>query len=252
MSGPLHNPVDPACPCLSCMADPLGRQERSAVSRLAHNPALFDPYGPLPGERGKTPPMETLPTMDGTLHNPRDARCECLTCVTNRSYRPGLDAVSLSSPQKPAGPPLLLPSGQSDPRQGHEERRAPPAPADPGVRFDGGKFRFDLLPMGPITELVNVLGYGSRKYQDDNWRKGLPYKATWGAMIRHAVKWYAGEQIDEESGCRHLAMVMWNAMVLLEFEMQGRTDLDDRPKGAPLPPINTTQPPISMKSQGIK
>lgn len=116
-----------------------------------------------------------------------------------------------------------------------------------GARFNAGKTRWDLLAWGPLTEVANVATYGSIKYAEENWRAGLKYKETFGSMMRHAVSWFLGEERDPESGCHHLAHVIWNAMVLLEFIMEGRTDLDNRPAMAPYPTTeNIKSPPVRM------
>jgi len=96
---------------------------------------------------------------------------------------------------------------------------------------------------------VGLLDIWNREYDDDNWRKGLKYRDCFRAILSHGFKWFAGERTDPESGCHHLAHVMWNAMVLIEFDMIGRTDLDDRVvKGAPLSPVsNIKEPPQKLK-----
>lgn len=121
-----------------------------------------------------------------------------------------------------------------------------------GDRFNIGKARWDLLPFGPLSELVNVFTYGSKKYADNNWRKGLKFTETFAAMMRHAACWMLGETRDPESGCHHLAHVAWNALVLIEFQELGKLDCDDRVKGAM--PITSTmvikEPPA--KVNGVK
>jgi hypothetical protein len=99
-----------------------------------------------------------------------------------------------------------------------------------GMRFNSGKVRLDLLPFGAISEVANVSTYGSRKYDDENWRKGLKFKDTYRAILSHAFKWFTGEQYDPESGCHHLAHAAWNCLAIVEFELLNRTELDDRLK----------------------
>jgi hypothetical protein len=48
----------------------------------------------------------------------------------------------------------------------------------------------------------------------------------WVMETRHAT-WDPGEDIDEESGCLHLAMIAWNAITLLEY-FRTNTGVDDR------------------------
>ena len=39
------------------------------------------------------------------------------------------------------------------------------------MKHDENKARWDLLPMGATSEIVDVLTYGAKKYAPDNWRK---------------------------------------------------------------------------------
>ncbi len=87
------------------------------------------------------------------------------------------------------------------------------------ARFSKGKVRHDLIPSWPIDEVAKVYTYGTIKYDDDNWRKGLAWKKNViGSMLRHIWKWIRGEQLDEESGCHHLAMAVWQCFALMEYE----------------------------------
>lgn len=112
-----------------------------------------------------------------------------------------------------------------------------------GDRFNVGKSRWDLVPWGPLSELVNVYTYGSKKYADNNWRKGLKFSDTFAALQRHLMAWYSGESRDSESNCHHLAHVAWNAFTLIELEFLGK-GVDDRVKDAmPLAPVSLIKEP---------
>jgi hypothetical protein len=96
------------------------------------------------------------------------------------------------------------------------------------ARFSEGKIRHDLIPGWPIDEVAKVYTYGTNKYDDDNWRKGLAWKKNViGPLFRHLWKWVRGEIIDEESGCHHLAMAVWQCFALMEYERCG-VGQDDR------------------------
>lgn len=100
---------------------------------------------------------------------------------------------------------------------------------DRGDRHNAGKPRMSLLPPGPIIEVMRVAEYGSRKYADRNWEKGLSYSEILDCLFRHALKWMGRERMDQESNCHHLAHVVWNALALMQMEVS-RPDLDDRSK----------------------
>jgi hypothetical protein len=87
-----------------------------------------------------------------------------------------------------------------------------------GVKYDNDKPRWDLLPMGPVEEVVKVLTYGARKYDDENWRKVDNQRSRYyAAAMRHIVAWWRGEKLDPETGYSHLA----HAMCCLIFLMEG-------------------------------
>ena len=97
-----------------------------------------------------------------------------------------------------------------------------------GARFIEGKTRHDLVPASSLDELAKVYTYGTIKYDDDNWWKGLKWKkGVIGSLLRHLWSWIRGEKLDEESNCHHLAMVVWGCFTLMEYERHG-IGIDDR------------------------
>ncbi|MGD2072877.1 MAG: DUF5664 domain-containing protein [Candidatus Thorarchaeota archaeon] len=86
------------------------------------------------------------------------------------------------------------------------------------ARFDIGKIRHDLIPPYPLDELAKVYTYGTNKYDEDNYLKGMKWRKVIGPLLRHLWKWIRGKQIDEESNCHHLAMVVWQCFTLMMYE----------------------------------
>jgi hypothetical protein len=76
--------------------------------------------------------------------------------------------------------------------------------------------RFDLLPPKALYEVAEHYGRGAEKYSDDNWRKGYDWSLSYAAMQRHAHKFWAGEDLDPETGTHHLAAVVFHALTILE------------------------------------
>lgn len=102
-------------------------------------------------------------------------------------------------------------------------------PGEGGTKHDSGKLRYDLLPRS-LAEVVAVYTYGANKpgYGPWNWRKGLAYSRLYAALLRHlAAWWFRGERNDREHGHHHLASVVFCALNLMEFEMDGIGN-DDR------------------------
>lgn len=90
--------------------------------------------------------------------------------------------------------------------------------------------RFDLIDWRFLWELATVCGFGAKKYDDDNWRKGYDWRLSYGAMQRHQAQFWNGERNDEESGLHHLAHAAWHCMVLFVFSSLERyAKFDTRP-----------------------
>ena len=88
--------------------------------------------------------------------------------------------------------------------------------------------RFDLIPPHPLWAVATHYGVGARKYEARNWERGYEWSKSFGALQRHAVAWWAGEDIDDETGSNHLAAIVFHAFALLEFT-DTHPEFDDRP-----------------------
>jgi hypothetical protein len=100
------------------------------------------------------------------------------------------------------------------------------------VKNDQGKPRYDLLPVAPMREMAEVLEFGSRKYDANNWRSAnpVPLSRHYAAVQRHLNQWWSGEDIDPESGMRHLAHAATTLLFIMELS-KSRPQADDRFKG---------------------
>ncbi len=85
-----------------------------------------------------------------------------------------------------------------------------------GRKNDVGKVRMDLLPRELLEGTAWILTFGAKKYAAHNWRSGIDYSRVYAALQRHLVKWWDGEEADEESGQLHL----WHASCCLAFLME--------------------------------
>lgn len=103
-------------------------------------------------------------------------------------------------------------------------------PTEGAKKFDTGKLRYDLVPVGPIEDLVRVFTAGASKYGDRNWEQGLSDDRLYAALMRHIMEWRKGNRIDPEYGLPHMAHAMWNVMAIMYFEDKRTKDpekLDD-------------------------
>jgi hypothetical protein len=121
--------------------------------------------------------------------------------------------------------PLGVPSTDSI----SESKKSPsPSSINTGVKHDGTKLRYGLLPPEPLEEIIEVLEFGARKYGDYNWTGGIEFSRLWNAALRHLWAWWRGEDNDPESGRSHLAHVGCCMLFLLHHAKRKR-HLDDRP-----------------------
>lgn len=89
-----------------------------------------------------------------------------------------------------------------------------------GMKDDGGKERWDLLPWRSVEEVVKVMGHGAKKYGDNNWLHVLAAKPRYfAAAVRHLYAWWRGERYDEDSGLHHLAHCACCILFLIHFDL---------------------------------
>lgn len=107
----------------------------------------------------------------------------------------------------------------------HNPQLTKPSPS--GLKYDDGKPRYDLLDKVFLDGVATVLGFGARKYAANNWRGGINFSRLIAAAGRHLAAISNGEDIDPESGLRHVDHLGCCVMFLSNM-MATRPDLDDR------------------------
>ncbi len=96
-----------------------------------------------------------------------------------------------------------------------------------GNKLDAGKNRLDLIPPNALEEIAKIFTFGSNKYGDYNWSKGIKWSKLIGSMKRHLTKFEKGLDYDEESNLYELAHLATNAIMLLEY-YKIAPEMDDR------------------------
>ena len=87
-------------------------------------------------------------------------------------------------------------------------------------RIDG-KVRMELLPWPELEEVARVLTAGAKKYGANNWQHlDDGYNRYLGAMLRHLTEVEKGIEIDADTGCRHIAQVVCDALFMLHFKLK--------------------------------
>ena len=88
-------------------------------------------------------------------------------------------------------------------------------------------FRYDLIPVEPLKQLARHYGVGAQKYEDRNYERGYDWSLSYAAAQRHLNQFWAGEDIDEETGTPHVICAAWHCFALALFTDK-HPDLDDR------------------------
>ena len=97
--------------------------------------------------------------------------------------------------------------------------------SEQGRKYDGGKLRYDLIPVLALEETARVVTKGAEKYDDENWKLVPEGRRRYlAAAMRHIQQWRKGEIYDEEMGTHHIANAISNLMFILEKELQGWKD----------------------------
>lgn len=97
-----------------------------------------------------------------------------------------------------------------------------------GVKFDNDKPQWTLVPFKAMTEVVDVLTYGAKKYAPDNWKKVPDARRRYiDAGFRHFIAYASGEKLDPETGKSHLAHAMCCMLFLLAFDKGEHHDQSD-------------------------
>lgn len=118
--------------------------------------------------------------------------------------------------------PLNLPPATSTPKQEVDL-------ASEGTKYDSGKLPWELYAWDAAEGTVDILAYGAQKYARRNWELGMDWSRVYGALMRHMVAWWQGEDNDPETGKSHLDHAAACIMFLQAYSKRG-AGTDDRPR----------------------
>ena len=78
------------------------------------------------------------------------------------------------------------------------------------------KLRYDLIPARGIEEVNKVLTSKLEKYNENEWKKGLPWTEVLSNLKRHLNQFELGNDYTNE-GLLQMAEVAMNALILCEY-----------------------------------
>ena len=104
-----------------------------------------------------------------------------------------------------------------------------------GRKDDHGKPALHLLAPDALLGTAEVLAYGAAKYEPRNWERGMDWSRPYGALMRHMLAWWSGEDFDVGeggSGLSHLDHAACCIHFLQHYDKNDRYEaFDDRPGG---------------------
>lgn len=95
-----------------------------------------------------------------------------------------------------------------------------------GVKLDGAKAKFGLVPPDAYLAVAEVMTAGALKYSANNW-VGLELSRVLDAMERHINAFRMGEEFAADSKQHHMAHAIANAMMAYHI-VRNKPEQDDR------------------------
>ncbi len=110
-----------------------------------------------------------------------------------------------------------------------------------------GKGRMDLMPTRALFEVAKIFEEGAKKYDTNNWMKGIPLSRFFDSGMRHAYKYLRGDR-DEP----HDAMACWNFLCLIDTRMRIEEGLlPESLNDLPFNPLEVCPNPLELKETKI-
>lgn len=94
-------------------------------------------------------------------------------------------------------------------------------------RFNQGKTQVREIDPNFILGIGEVLTASRVKYEEGNWQKETKFSTPYESAQRHLLKFWNGDELDEESKCHHLLHAATNLMFLYYHQTSGK-GIDDR------------------------
>jgi hypothetical protein len=99
--------------------------------------------------------------------------------------------------------------------------------ATQGIKKDEGKPALDLIDAHFLEDVGHVLGFGARKYEPDNWKRGMALGKCLAGVLRHTFAILRGEYADPETGLSHAAHATCGLMFAHFYIRTGAVSVPD-------------------------
>jgi len=96
-----------------------------------------------------------------------------------------------------------------------------------GAKKEIKKAQLGAIDPKALLLLAEAAGYGAEKYEQYNYLKGYPWSLSFNAMMRHALAFWNGEDLDPESGLPHMVHAAWHGLAMTSF-LTRELGVDDR------------------------
>lgn len=96
-----------------------------------------------------------------------------------------------------------------------------------GLKYDQGKPDLSILPIEALEAMAAAFTYGAKKYQRNNFKKGIEVNRTLAAALRHIYAKLNKQDFDIESGVDHLGHAL-AAIAMAIYTLKHKPELDDR------------------------
>lgn len=99
-------------------------------------------------------------------------------------------------------------------------------PHSPGAKLDAGKLRAGLVldDFAHALKAVSEIGtFGANKYTPSGWLDVPDAIERYNdAMVRHRLARLTGEEVDPDSGMKHIYHEAWNMLAVVELMERGK------------------------------
>lgn len=95
-------------------------------------------------------------------------------------------------------------------------------------RINKGKPEISQLDPRFLIDLADLITKSAAKYGKFNYALGQEYHTPYDSLMRHANKFWQGEDFDDESGLHHVLHMAANCMILYSSIKKDKKELDTR------------------------